>query len=218
MEWEYLYSLLSFLVGFLAGFQAIYDRYKSDPVSALRTRYGVTYILIRGTLPALLFLFAYRARYFGDALPLWVWAVFCGTGLEAVARMTFYIREEKKDGGRVDLLKGPFDLLQWIQNWFLEEAATSLAAAQQKYVRDNLPAGVDFNALYERVSDNLPLFRHHPDLIKEIQNEIQKLKSNFDQAPRKGRAAAELDQRYREQLGYAILYIGGPRVFDVLMR
>jgi len=216
MDWKYLFSLLSFLIGFLFGFQAIYDRYKSDPVSAMRTRYGLSYVCIRGAIPALIFVSVYRAGYLADNVAFL--AAASGGGLEFVVRLKIYFKEVERDGGRMDLLKGPFDLLQWIQNWFLEEVATSLAATRLTKVKSKLPAGVNFPELCQRASDNLYAFSPQSGLVEKIEAEIQSLRKKFEEDMQKGHDPEELDRRYRERLGLAISYLGGPRVFDILMQ
>ena len=55
MDWNYLYSVVAFVIGGLAGFQGVYERYKKDSPKAAITlpgffsksyRYKLSYLII----------------------------------------------------------------------------------------------------------------------------------------------------------------------------
>jgi hypothetical protein len=52
MDWNYLYSIVAFVIGGLAGFQGVYERYKKDSPKASTTLPGFFYLLTRATFPA----------------------------------------------------------------------------------------------------------------------------------------------------------------------
>lgn len=218
MDWKLLYSLISFLIGLLAGFQGIHNRFKKDSISASATISGCFYLLSRGLIPAAIFVFAYESALV--AHNLFVWALACGVSAETVLRSKFYLKEAEKDGGTVDLIKGPFDLLQWYQNFVLEEAATSLAATRKRFVKGTIPKGESFLILCDRVINNLAAYP--PDqaiTIAVVKTDIERLRKTFDEINLT--VAAELrdgiNQQYCEQLGYAVLNAAGKRGFQTLL-
>jgi hypothetical protein len=62
-DWNYAYAFVSFVVGALAGFQAIYDRYRDEFGTAVNTAFGCGYLLSRGLIPAIFFLLLYRTNH-----------------------------------------------------------------------------------------------------------------------------------------------------------
>ena len=63
---------------------------------------------------------------------LWLYALACGTGTEVVLRSKVYVKQTQTGGGNIEeLLRGPFDLLRWYQNFFLELSAGSLAKSSR---------------------------------------------------------------------------------------
>lgn len=218
MDWRYLYAFLTFAIGALAGFQGIYDRFKKDSISASKTSYGILYLFSRGIFPAVIFLLLYGSQVFESRIPLW--AIICGTSFEAIFRAKFFIKEEQKDGGTVDLLKGPFDLLHWYQNYMLEETAISLAGSRKDFIKSNLPEELPFLELCNRVSRNLHAYPQDQKHVRRgIQNEIRKLKDKHNDALRAGAdSEANIDQQYREQLGYMVLNNAGERGFFTLLK
>jgi hypothetical protein len=93
MNWYYLYCILAFSVGLLAGFQGIYNRYKKDSLDALRTLPGTAYLLSRGFVPAAVFIIAYATGLIQNQLP--VWSLGFGLGAETALRTKFYLGERK---------------------------------------------------------------------------------------------------------------------------
>ena len=52
-DWNYAYSVVAFVVGALAGFQAIYERYGDESGTSVNTLPGYGYLLSRGLVPVL---------------------------------------------------------------------------------------------------------------------------------------------------------------------
>src|SRR6266849_6663922 len=122
MNWNYLYCLLALLVGLLAGFQGIYNRYKKDSMDALGTLPGIAYLLSRGLMPATGFIIVYATGLIETRLA--VWSLGFGLGTETALRTRFYLGDAQKPGGNIEAVsKGLADLLQWYQNRFLESMA-----------------------------------------------------------------------------------------------
>jgi hypothetical protein len=79
----------------------------------------------------------------------------CGTGAEVVLRSRVYVKQAQKDGSPEEFLRGPFDLLRWYQNLFLEAISNPLAESRRRFVGKNLPKEIDFLALCDRVLNNI---------------------------------------------------------------
>lgn len=214
MNWFYLYGILAFIVGLLAGFQGIYNRYKKDSLDALMTLPGIAYLFTRGFVPGTVFVIAYGSGLIQDRLAGWSLAF--GIGGEALLRTKFYLGESQKAGGNIEeVTRGFADLLQWYQNRFLESIADNLAESRKKFVNTELPEGVSFSDLCTRVLNSLPAY---PDqqIRATIETEITKLRTEQAAEIAKGDSQM-LDQKYRLKLGYLILNIAGKRGFRTLL-
>lgn len=143
MDWNYLYSLVAFVIGGLAGFQGVYERYKKDSPKASTTLAGFFYLLSRASFPAGIFSGLYASG--SIERNLLVAALACGTGAELFLRSKIFIKQEQRGPGNVeDLLRGPLDLLRWYQNLLLEGASTSLAQSKKTFVDRHLPDAIQF--------------------------------------------------------------------------
>jgi hypothetical protein len=216
LDWKYLYLLVSFSVGFLAGFQAIHDRFKKDCWSASQTKPGLGYLLSRGALPAVVFVLLYASGLI--AAYQFLWSLGLGVSAEGVLRARFYIKEEQKEGGSIDILKGPFDLLHWYQNFMLEEAATVLAGTRKTFVKTNLPRELLFSALCDRTIANLQAFPPDQEAVKRaVEGEITKLKEKYHEATASAHDPNKVNKQYCELLGYAVLNSAGKKGFATLL-
>lgn len=188
MDWNYLYSLVAFVIGGLAGFQGVYERYKKDSPKASTTLPGFFYLLTRALFPATLFGGLYAAGLIDSKLL--ITSLACGAGAEIFLRTKIFIKQEQKAPGNIeDLLKGPLDLLRWYQNLFLEAASTGLAQSRKAFVDKHLPAAVKFQDLCERVLRNIEAYNPPPP---DLKTEIEKLKEEFDKKKVDERSRAEL--------------------------
>jgi len=208
MDLNYLYSLLALAVGVLAGFQGIYERYQRDSIAGTATLPGIIYLVTRGAIPASVFILLYTSQIIKDRL--WLMALACGTGAEIVLRMKFYISEKQTEGGGFEeLLRGPFDLLRWYQDRFLEWIADSLAESRKIFVNKHLPQRISFADLRQRVNTNCLAL---PDALREtadkIKNEIQRLSGEYTAAIGAGELTEVVERRTCLELGYIILKAG----------
>lgn len=95
MNWDrnYAYACVAFAVGALAGFQAIYERYKDESGTSVNTLPGYGYLLSRGFVPALFFFLLYRTTQLHSYL--FGLAIGLGLGTEAVLRSQIQVRSSK---------------------------------------------------------------------------------------------------------------------------
>lgn len=215
MNWNYLYSIVAFVIGGLAGFQGVYERYKKDSFKASTTLPGFAYLLTRGLFPAAIFAGFYAAHLIENNLV--VTALACGTGAELFLRSKIFIKQEQKGAGNVeDLLKGPLDLLRWYQNLLLEAASTSLAQSKKAFVEKHLPESVGFEELCQRVFKNIDAYDPPP---ADLKTEVEKLKDEFEEKVGKEGASnhAKLDHRYRYKLAYLVYKHVGRKGFNTLL-
>lgn len=247
MNWNYLYSMVAFIIGGLAGFQGVYERYKKDSPKASTTLPGFFYLLTRAAFPAGIFAGLYGSGLIESKLLLT--ALACGTGAELFLRTKVFIKQEQRGPGNIeDLLKGPLDLLRWYQNLFLEAASTSLAQSKKAFVDKQLPDDVGFRDLCERVFRNMEAYDPPPPALK---SEVEKLKDEFEKdvlplRPIDGGTApqleetdfvgqfkeitkkfdnqvqaivdqAKLERQYRYKLGYLVYKHVGRKGFNTLL-
>lgn len=215
MNWNYLYSIVAFAIGGLAGFQGVYERYKKDSPKASTTFAGFAYLLTRAVFPAGIFAGLYGSQVVQTNLL--VSALACGTGAELFLRSKIFIKQEQKGTGNVeDLLKGPLDLLRWYQNLLLEAASTSLAQSKKTFVEKHLDHAVEFQDLCERVFKNMEAYDPPP---ADLKAEVEKLKEEFEKKKAAIGSAdpARLEQQYRVKLGYLVVHHAGRKGFNTLL-
>src|SRR5206468_13045415 len=133
----YWAALLSASIGILAGFQGIYERFKRGALRAAISLPGLFYLLTRGGLPYAVFLIAWYKRFVVDNI--WFWAMVNGAGTEAFLRARVYVKQTGADGKTEELLKGPFDLLKWYQNLFLDLADDAVGRSRLNWVKRTIP-------------------------------------------------------------------------------
>lgn len=214
-DWAYLNSLASFGVGLLAGLQGISGVYGKNLVRASRTGPGLSYLVIRGVVPGALFLSLYGAGKVEQ--PLLLWAIALGAGVELVLRSTFFVGQAQGTAGSIDsLLKGPFDLLRWFQNLFLESIDDSLARAKIAFVDTHLPPGVAFPALWTRAMNHANAFQVQ-QTAGALTALLQQIKAEYDAELAQGVPPADIDLKHREKLGLLVLNRAGEGGFRTLL-
>jgi hypothetical protein len=208
MDWNYLFAIPSLLVGLFAGFQGIYQKYDEDPYRAARTSPGILYLVTRGILPAGVYVALYASRLMPH--PLWFWALVCGTaGTELILRTQIFIKEEQGPGGAPrDLMYGPFDLLRWYQNLFLEGIKRHLPAyrgeALKASIREILVDGISFPVMCQRITDNLYYYDSEPHIQKTITQYIDKYLAVYEAKVQAGQLTQAQDIALQYKLGYSI--------------
>lgn len=214
MDWNYLYSLAAFLIGGLAGFQGVYERYRTDSAKASTTLPGFSYLFTRAVFPAGVFAVLYGTRAVETNLA--IIALACGTGSELFLRSKVYIRQEQGPGNIEELLKGPLDLLRWYQNLFLEAAASGLADRRKKFLKKHLPPTEGVQVLYDTVLNNMDAW---PDqqLMTDLKAEVEKLVKEFNEKALAGGSDDQLEQKYKFKLGYLIYNRVGAKGFKTLL-
>jgi hypothetical protein len=203
IDWNYLYSIVALVIGGLAGFQGVYEKYQKDSLKASTTLPGFSYLLTRAAFPAVVFAILYGFRFIESKLLFT--AFVCGTGVEAVLRAKVPIKQEQ------------IDLLHWYQNLFLGAAAPRLAERKKNFLKRHLPQSDKFQILSERVLVNMDAWPEQlADLqLADLKSEVEKLKTEFDSKQPHG--SDELDKKYRYKLGYLIYGKVGPRGFKTLL-
>jgi hypothetical protein len=215
-DWNYAYGVVSFVVGALAGFQAIYDRYKDEFGSAVNTPFGYCYLLSRGLIPAILFLVLYgtnrvHSYLFGLAIGL-------GLGTEAILRSQVQIksRPAKNALATENTFMGFFNLLEWYQKFILQQINTRMAAKRQEIVRhavQRVPECMPFPRVCEIVKINADALSDDKE-IKVVKEEIEKQLGEYIQEIERGgggEGTPEMQNRYQSKLGYWIYNKAGRR-------
>ena len=140
----------------------------------------------------------------------------CGTGAELVLRLKFFIKEEITANGIEELLRGPFDLLRWYQNLFLEAIADSLAESRKNFVKNNLPQNVAFADLCITVRQNCNAY-NAPQIVQKIRDEITRLEASYATAEAKGTPINTIERSSCLELGYVVLNTAGKKGFKTLL-
>jgi hypothetical protein len=217
MDLNYSYSLLSFTVGTLSGFQSVAEKYGKSRFRAIRTWPGVAYLTVRGLASALVFLILY-----GYSLYYWspgvyqrpfVWAIICGTGAEYLLRSKVFLLEKKGRTGRSEsLMLGFPDLLKWFQDFFLNMVEEKLEPLDMKlnilkskgkieFLKENMPEGT-FVELRHTVETNLLGFEKDlPEQVREIRKGSEKLEGEY----RPEGKPTTYDEEFKHKLGHVIL-------------
>jgi len=213
IDWSYLYSLVAFVIGGLAGFQGVYEKYNRDSIKASTTFPGFFYLLSRAAFPTAVFAGSYGFGLIKSYLLLA--ALACGTGAELFLRTKVFIKQGPTSQGSVeDLLKGPLDLLRWYQNLFLDAAASGLAERRKNFIKKNLPREDAFQALHDRFLKNMDAWPN-PAVMTKLKVEVDKLKTEVD--AKNVQSGSDLDQKYKFKLGYLVYNEVGSKGFKTLL-
>jgi hypothetical protein len=218
MDPNYLYSLVSALIGFISATQDIYERYQKDSVQALLSLPGLSYVVARGLLSMGAFVVLYNSRAIQNRLLLF--ALICGAATELFMRIRIFIREERKPDGTIEEISlGPFSLLQWYRNYILDAISIRFAQSRLKFVRSYIPKEVEFPALCNRVLENLGagFSVDEPSLNRSIETTVMKLKDQYDRELQEAHNLAKVDEMFRLRLGFTILGLAGRKGFKVLL-
>lgn len=203
-----LWAILAFLIGALSGFQGIYDRYEREPWSALSTAAGLFYVVIRGLIPATVFLVELGLHLIN--LPPPVEALVLGAGTEALLRARFATSFKK--AADPQSLKGPLDLVFWLQDTFFKSIGPALVGRRSSYVEKYLPGDKSFEELCDLIEGNAAYLaddRASPDNADKARQEmkagvikyVQDLRTEFMALS----APSQSDKdRFRKKLGSGV--------------
>ncbi len=212
IDWNYSYAIFAFVIGGLAGFQGVYEKYNRDSLKASFTLPGFSYLLSRAAFPTVVFAGSYAFGFIESYL-LFA-ALACGTGAELFLRTKIFIKQGPTGAGVEDLLKGPLDLLRWYQNLFLDAAASGLAERRKNFLKANMPREDTFQFLYDRFLKNMDASPNQADMAK-LKVEVDLLKTECEAKNVQG--GSDLDQKYKFKLGYLILNEVGSKGFKTLL-
>jgi hypothetical protein len=213
MNWDgnYAYSLAAFVVGGLAGFQAIYDRYKDESGSAVNTLPGYAYLFSRGIVPVIFFVLVYRT--YQVRTYLLGLAIGLGLGTEAVLRSQFQVKSSRPARGALateNTFVGLFNLLDWYQKFFLELVRIRLTRKRQKIVRAavrRIPRGVTFDKLCETVSINADALDEKDK--KAVRDELRKQLVEYKSEVEHRGSSEGIESKFASKLGYWIYNSAG---------
>lgn len=222
---QYL-GVVCFIIGTAAGFQAVHENYAMDVIRACRTPHGVLYLMTRGGFPTLLFRIALQNKLIGGS-QLWLKAAACGAGAELFLRTSFYIKRNQVGTHFTELAKGPFDLLRWYQNYFLEGIADRLARQRLDFVHECLPPEKTFLELCEIIETNLPAWpgghrryvHAFDDVTLVLEKDVSRLRVKFRAETCGGQSiGSKVDKKYCMKLGFLILDRVGRTGFKTLLK
>jgi hypothetical protein len=201
------YVIVSAVVGVIAGFQGIYERFQSDSWKAAFTRWGILYLGTRGALAA--------AAYFAVPLipvlmqPPLLRAFVAGAGAEAILRSTFYVKRTKKKG--TDTLKeivgGPFDLLRFFQDFILTTIEDNARWGTISLVEGIAERWKSFSEMCIVVDRKLFAWREDKDVAIALRKAVASLRDRFNSDVRRTDGTVDpmvVDREYRCQLCYKV--------------
>lgn len=163
MDYNYLFALLSLVVGVGAGFRDMYDHFQRAAFSGAATRWGLAYLASRGFVPAATFVILLASGLIENWLP--ATAIGCGLGLEAVLRAKIYLkREEDAKGNFQESYLEIFKLLQWYQDLMLVQAAELLSVQAQSTVRQYVEREENFQAMSDLFQENRGAWKRQDDI------------------------------------------------------
>jgi hypothetical protein len=215
MRLDCVYAVpLSSLVGFLSGYQVIVDRYKPEVFRASKTLPGLLYLAVRASIPGLAFGVLCSREILGGS-HLWLSALATGVAVDILLRSSIFLKNVASPHGQVGQLNwGPYALLKWLEGFFLERIAITIAEQRIRFVRNNLPRGMDFAKTYELVITNLDGFVLED---KALRAGLADLWSRFEKDSAGSPKRPFLDEKYRYSLGYALLNSVGSKGFLTLV-
>lgn len=213
------WALFTFAIGGATGIQLIVVRNPREYALAMRTTPGLTYLLIRGALPAILYLFLHRSHVV--ALPPWQEALLLGFGSEGFlrSRILLTFKSSGPNQPAEEDVKGPADFLRWIQDFYLNRAGTVLTNTRMLKVKSRYEvSSFSFGLICARLQNALPALggEEEPErkavmallteIITEYDDDLKKLASP-------PALSDEEERKFRLKLGYALYYALSPNSF-----
>ena len=221
MDWNYLLAIPSALVGLLAGFQGVYERYGEDAYKAAVTRPGLLYLSTRALLPAAVYVALYGSNLMPH--PLWFWALVCGTaGTELILRTKIFIKEERgpEDGPR-ELMYGPLDLLRWYQDLFLKDIRKYFPHYRGEDIQEKLSTILRHEKsvpeICQKIENRLYLYDGEPEKQAAITRDLNSYRAEYDAKVQSGRMTPGSDIVFQYKLGYRIMHHVGEGGLKLLL-
>lgn len=216
----YYWSLLSFAIGVLLGFQGIVERHPTDYLkAAFLTGPGLFYLLTRGTVPAGTFCLSYS--FWPTARPVYL-AFAAGLFAEGLLRSQFYVKQGK-GADAPDIFKGGLGLLRWYQDFTLGRIPVRIAESRIKLVRKLLPKNVRFPELCELIKTNALAWPQDNNsatpavVVQTVENAINKVRSEFDSMSAEHGTTDRIDESCRLKLAYSLMDKLGRKEFQTLI-
>jgi hypothetical protein len=201
------YVCVSALVGVFAGFQGIYERFASDSWKASITRWGLLYLATRGALAATAF-FAVPLIPVLMQPPI-LRALAAGAGAEAILRSRFYFKRSKKKGTTVlqEIIRGPFDLLRFYQDFFLTTIEDNQRWATITLVESIAQRWKSFSDMGTVVERKLFAWGEEQEIAVALRKALASLRDRFEGDARRKEGTVDpsvIDREFRCQLCYKI--------------
>jgi hypothetical protein len=212
------YVLLAGSVGLLAGFQGVYERFRTESLRAAGSGMGLLYLLSRGAVAAAAFsLVSFYTPLLADHA---AWrALACGVGAETILRSKVYVTRIRRSGDNFeDWVKGPLDLLRFYQDFFLTSVENGFTKRRIAHVDSVVKDGTTFLSMC--VAFDLKILgwpQTRPDVV-EATRAAQLLRTRFgkDAQSAGGIVEATLDRKYRHELCYIVLNNLGEGALDTV--
>ncbi|SRR5260370_3808783 len=199
------YALGAALLGLVAGFQGVCDRFQSNYLQAAIKPLGIAYMASRGLVSTLTF-FGASAIPILPGHPLYR-AFLCGFGAETVLRSRFYaLRVKKAEGTYEDWVKGPLDAWRWWQNLLL-------TTIDNQFSQDSIAPVERIAASWERFEEMCEVFNQRilawDDKrvdVADLKTRAANLHARFHKEPTEpdGSLDPKKDKFYRLQLAHLV--------------
>ena len=174
-------AVFASICGALVGVAEIASRYRDEPFNAIRSPYGLVYVILNGTLSFLAF---FLIEHYSDSFQAlgdrFLKALAAGFGAGAVMRTRLAIL---KGEGDKEISVGPDYVITVLLNMFDENIDRARARRRQTIVIDNLPKIRGLGS-FKRAADyllaSLLAFQNMSEDEKKLLNEII---SNYEDQP-----------------------------------
>lgn len=212
-----LYAVVAFLIGLFAGFQGVYERFRKDSWKACLTLLGVSYLLSRGLLAAIVYVTVSATPFLPDHP--FLRALICGAGAEIVLRSRVYVKRIDKGAGNFeDLIRGPLDLLRWYQDLFLTTIEDDAVKRKIRQVEQIVSRWNLFPLMHERFEHRILGWNKTLPEVIEVKKAVANLNSKYreDSQRAASKLDSSLDRKYRYQLCYSIEDSLGEKGLDTI--
>ena len=166
-SWWNSWALLAGATGVLAGFQGLHQRYAHESFRLAYRWWGLLYLLSRGVIPMIVFLIGHDS--FGEGVGGPITALALGASTEMLLRTKLFLAQREEDGRVEDLLIGPFNLLRWYQDLFLDQMGPTCVEIRIASARQLVPNDLSFEDLLQRVNNRVHL------CSESVRNDVVKI-------------------------------------------
>jgi hypothetical protein len=199
------YALGAALLGLVAGFQGVCDRFQSNYFKAAINPLGITYMVSRALVSTVTF-FGASAISILPGHPLYR-AFLCGLGAETLLRSRFYaLRVKKAEGTYEDWVKGPLDAWRWWQNLLL-------TTIDNRFSQDSIAPVEKIASSWESIEEMCEVFNHRILAwdekrvdVADLKTKVSNLLARFHKEPAESgeNSDSRKDKFYRLQLAHLV--------------